>query len=221
MGAIVAVVNTKGGVGKTAFATNIAARWAIEAAARRVALVDADPTQHSADDWQEARKGMEAFGIARSIMRGQIYRELMELREERDAVVVDCPGSDTQETRAAMSAADYIVMPLGAGQCEINALGHMAGLINALRAAGKDTPVLGVLNMVAPNCKREAREAMEGLATMGEYFSLHPVVLWDRAAVRTAFRAGLAVHELQGADFDPKALVEFNSLYLEVRRATA
>jgi chromosome partitioning protein len=51
---IIAVLNQKGGVGKTPLAVHIAAALAMQGA--RVLLVDADP-QGSARDWAAARVG--------------------------------------------------------------------------------------------------------------------------------------------------------------------
>ncbi|MEO6214498.1 MAG: ParA family protein, partial [Sphingomonas sp.] len=49
---IVALLNQKGGVGKSTLALHLAGQWAREG--RRVVLVDADP-QGSALDWSQAR----------------------------------------------------------------------------------------------------------------------------------------------------------------------
>ena len=60
---IVALLNQKGGVGKTTLALHLAGRWAGKG--RRVLVVDADP-QGSALDWSEQRASLghpRLFGV--------------------------------------------------------------------------------------------------------------------------------------------------------------
>lgn len=221
MGVLVAVVNTKGGSGKTTTATNLASWLALKSVAGKTKLIDADAHQHSADDWAETR--LEANDplpvVGRAILRGSIYTTLIAERDVWHNVIVDCPGSDSPETRGAMGAADVIVMPVGMGQSDIGALGQMGMMIRQMREGGSKTPVIAVLNRIDLKCTREAAEALAVLSTMGDYFSVHPKVLWDRQAVRTAMRSGLGVHELPRSSHDEKATAEFTSLFTEVFNA--
>ena len=56
---IVALLNQKGGVGKTTLALHLAGAWARQG--RRVTLIDADP-QSSALDWSEQRSARRTSG---------------------------------------------------------------------------------------------------------------------------------------------------------------
>ena len=76
---ILAVLNQKGGVGKTTLAVHLAAAFSIQG--KRVLLVDADP-QGSARDWAAARKKASLFPVV-GLDRPTIHRDLPETRRPR------------------------------------------------------------------------------------------------------------------------------------------
>ena len=107
---IVALLNQRGGAGKTTLALHLASAWARQG--KRVTLIDADP-QGSALDWSEqrAKEGLpRLFGVI-GLARDTLHREAPELARDARHVVIDGPPRITGLMRSALLAADLVVIP--------------------------------------------------------------------------------------------------------------
>jgi chromosome partitioning protein len=122
---IIGVLNQKGGVGKTTLSIGIAAELARQGA--RVLLIDADP-QGSSLDWAAAREGAALFSIV-GLPRATIHKEIENLRQNYDHVVIDGPPRVTDLARSAIMASDIVVIPVQPSPYDIWAADDVVKLI--------------------------------------------------------------------------------------------
>ena len=106
---VIAVVNSKGGTGKTTLAAALAVRAAKES--KRVAMVDLDP-QRSLAEWYNMRAG--ATGNPRMFANERdagAAREKLE-RDGWDWVFMDGPPGAVVTVKEMVDAADFAVIPV-------------------------------------------------------------------------------------------------------------
>ena len=120
---VIAVLNQKGGSGKTTIATHLAR--ALQLAGADVLLVDSDP-QGSARDWAAVREDQPLTVVG--IDRPTIDRDLKQVAR-KDFVVIDGAPQAADLAVSAIKAADFVLIPVQPSPYDIWATADLVELV--------------------------------------------------------------------------------------------
>ncbi len=208
---IVAVLNQKGGVGKTTIALHLAGEWV--GRGLRVTLVDADP-QGSALDWSQQRshQGLpRSFGVV-GLARDTLHREAPELARDADYVVIDGPPRVAGLMRSALLAADLVLMPVQPSPFDGWASAEKLALLTEARIYLPDLSARFVLN----RCATRTIIARETAETLADH---EPPVLTTTIGQRVVFADAAQTGRLASEiDTDSPAAREIAALASEIDR---
>lgn len=192
---VLAVANSKGGVGKSTLATNIAIQ-AVGGGAN-VLLVDTDPQASStlfASTRDETRKGFRVIQMTKPL----IHREIPQLSAPYDLIVIDTAARESATFRSALAAATSILVPITPSAYDIWASEDVFTIIDELATTRSDLETLVVLNQVVPRT-RIAADAKQALAELieGQNVRILETEIHFRVAWKMACTRGLSVTEFQ------------------------
>jgi chromosome partitioning protein len=211
---ILTVGHTKGGVGKSTLALNIAVERL--RAGVDTLLIDGDPRQTSiskaiglrADGGLKPAVPCIVLDDARSL-RQQVGL----LREKYQDIVIDVGGKDSNALRAALTVTDVLLLPVAPESVEVWAIDDILQLVEEARSL-HEFRACAVLNRAKPI----GRDNADTLAVIREYAALEliPASLGNRGVFSSAFGCGQSVAEYKPAN--RKASAELAALMAALYR---
>lgn len=207
---ILTVGNTKGGVGKTTLAVNIAIARALSG--RDAWLIDGDRQGTAQTAISIRAEAGHLPGIAcASYPDGPILRAQVQQQSAKfDDIIIDAGGRDSTALRAALVLSDVLLVPFQPRSYDVWALSDMAALIDEARSVRDGLRCFAVLNCADPG--ENSSDNLEAAAAVADVpqFEYLPTPLRRRKAFSNAAGGGQSVLEVRPPD--TKAISELNSL---------
>lgn len=132
---VVAILNQKGGCGKTTIATNLAHAIALDGSS--VLLVDSDP-QGSARDWNEANSG-EIVPVV-GLDRETLPKDLHAISTGYDWIIIDGAPQIAKLSAAAIRSADVVLIPVQPSPYDVWAAADVVDLVKTRQSVTNGIP---------------------------------------------------------------------------------
>ena len=207
---ILTIGNTKGGVGKTTLAVNLAIARALTG--RDVWLIDGDRQGTASAAIAARAESGRTPGIAcaqypdGSTLRAQVQQQ----RSKWDDIIIDAGGRDSSALRAALILSDILIVPFAPRSYDVWALDDIAALVDEARGLRDGLRAFAVLNLADPGETSVDNTEAAAAVTEVPQFTYLSTPIRRRKAFANAGGQGLSVQEL--VPRDPKACHELTML---------
>lgn len=237
----IAVINRKGGVGKTITTTNLGYNLS-QMYGKKVLLVDADSQRDLSKMWRvpvtakhtiydvltDKKKsylvtrrtqykslniipGDERLEILNEISENALLNGLEIVEDSYDFCIIDCPPSMQISTVNALIAADYVISPMKLDAFSSGGVFAIDGLIEQCREYNPDIEFMGAL-ITMYRSNKNANNMVRDLVEEPPFSVMDTVIRFDTAVDRsTVVRKPLAKCASRG-----KAAADYMSLAKEV-----
>jgi chromosome partitioning protein len=200
---IITIAHQKGGVGKSTVAINLAVELNKK---YNLKVIDLD-YQKSITIFNETRKekGLEPLDI----IHIDTQKELIDfLKKNKDLVLIDNGGFDSDLNRISIVAADLIITPVSNDLIEIYGLESFKKILKELKEINTKIKSYVLLNKIDPKATKAIKDLKEYIKTNDEYFNLFDTVFRRRADFTKSFEKGKSVIEIDKKSKASKELQE-------------
>lgn len=207
---IITVGNTKGGVGKTTLALNIAIARAL--AGRKVWVVDGDRqgTAQTAISIRSESEVTPQIAVAQygdgKLLKSQVLLQ----KGDFDDIVIDAGGRDSTALRAALGISDLVIVPFLPRSFDVWAFADINVVLEETEGFC-DRKVYAVLNSADPGQGTDNREAADALEDFPAIQFIDAPIRRRKAFANFAGR-GMSVLEADSKTRDDKAVAELKTL---------
>ena len=207
---ILALLNEKGGTGKSTLATNLAT--ALHRAGKRVVLLDADP-QGTARDWRSASpEGADLPPVLAADRPQLLSSSLTGLNA--DIAVIDAPAKAESMSAAIVKASHVALLVIQPSGADVWASGAAVKLIESKRELGGAIDAAFLVNRASGSTKL-SKLIKDGSWNEYEGIEQLDATVGNRAVFANAMTDGLSVFDFQ----DTKAKAEILAVIDELEAA--
>lgn len=212
MANVIAVLNTKGGVGKSTLATNIAR--ALQLDDSEVIIVDSDP-QGTARDWRETQGDEVDLPGVFGVDRPTLEKDIPKITHSFDYIVIDGAAKVTKMSVSAIKASDVVLIPVQPSAADLWAVEELAEMVTTRQTLTGGRPRAA---FIVSNQKKGTRLAADVDTALDEYdLPVFEARTSHLVAYPEAMAAGLTV-----LDYEPRgnAADEIRAIHRELKRLT-
>ena len=207
---VVAVLNEKGGVGKTTLSTHIAR--ALQLDGENVLLVDSDP-QGSARDWHAMSGEGSDLPPLVALDRAALLADVKRIGKSYSWVVIDGAPQASDLSIAAIKNADIVLIPVQPSPYDIWAADSLVQTVKARQEIANGQPKAAFIisrQITGTKIAGEARHALEGYG-----LPIFESATCQRVSYANTASTGKTVLDLPS---DVAAIQEIRALIAELKR---